>query len=176
MLHDGVPVLGNFDSASGKKPREESQAFACWSGWKRSLFLNRGGLFLAYFSLLASSAVFLLIACRSLLPPGALAGGVVLAGMALTELLIAALADAIDIPRRYLIFYAASDLLLLILVYFALELSTRIAFKGRARTRVPAPPHGGPDPLRTAGPGAHSSARYCGMRRKYPHALADNPR
>jgi len=44
--------------------------------------------------------IALLVLQRRSLPRGIVAGGIVLAGMAMTEMLIAALADAVDVPRH----------------------------------------------------------------------------
>jgi len=111
------PELGNFDSAAGAKPWQESRAFSLWSSAKRAWFHHRGARFLLCFGLLAAAVGGMLAISRHTLPRGATAGGAALLGMAITEMLVASLADAIDIPRHHMLFYAQCDLLLLMLFY-----------------------------------------------------------
>jgi len=50
---------------------------------------------------------------------GAVAGGVVLIGLAFTALCVASLADAVDVPRHHLLFYALFDMLIVVLVHLS---------------------------------------------------------
>jgi hypothetical protein len=107
------PALGNFDPSAGLAPYAESQAFAGWSNLKRALFDRRGSRFLTCFLGLAATVAVLLVWQRRSLPAGSTAAGLILIAMACTELAVASLADAMDVPRHHLLFYAFFDLLLL---------------------------------------------------------------
>ncbi|HXB67926.1 MAG TPA: hypothetical protein VNY05_06770 [Candidatus Acidoferrales bacterium] len=111
------PGLGNFDSHSGMKPRQESQAFAVWSRCKGALFAHRGTRYLLCFLLLTLGCVGLAMAQGTTLPAGTVGGVVVLSAMSLTELAVSSLADALDSARHHLLFYAHCDLMILLLVY-----------------------------------------------------------
>jgi hypothetical protein len=111
------PGLGNFDSHSGMKPRQESQSFALWSRCKAALFAHRGTRYLLCFLLLTLACVGLAMERGRTLPDGAVGGVVVLSAMALTELAVSSLADALDSARHHLLFYAHSDVMILILLY-----------------------------------------------------------
>lgn len=107
------PPLGNFDISAGLPPNAESQAFALWSNSKRALFEHRGS---RYFTCFAATCVALagpLVWRRNALPHGALPAGLILIGMACTELAISSLADALEPARHHLLFYALFDLLML---------------------------------------------------------------
>jgi hypothetical protein len=113
------PALGNFDPSAGLAPYAESQAFAFWSNLKRGLFERRGSRFLSCFLGLSGAVSWLLFQQRRTLPPGGMTSGLILIGMACTELAVASLADAMEIPRHHLLFYAFFDLLLLTGVWLA---------------------------------------------------------
>ena len=107
------PMLGNFDPSAGKPAGYQSQSFAAWSDLKKKLFLDKSLRLLLSFTGLALLVTALLVRQRRTLPRGAIAGGIALVGMTATEMLVSSLADAIDVPRHHLIFYAHFDLLLL---------------------------------------------------------------
>jgi hypothetical protein len=111
------PYLGNFDVRSGHRPFDSSTAFAFWSGFKKRALHLRGSLYLVTFVGLAAALSALLMARRRTLPPPAIAGTTALIGMAATALLVASLADAIDIPRHHMLFYFLSDMLVVVLVH-----------------------------------------------------------
>ncbi len=113
------PALGNFDPSAGLAPYAESQAFAGWSNLKRSLFDGRGSRFFTCFAGVAVAVTLLLIWQRRDLPHGGFPAGLILIGMASTELAVASLADAMDIPRHHLLFYALFDTLLVTGVWLA---------------------------------------------------------
>jgi hypothetical protein len=120
------PGLGNFDSHSGMKPRQESQAFALWSRCKGVLFVHRGTRYLLCFCLLILGCAGLAVAQGGTLPGGAVAGVVVLSAMALMELAVSSLADALDSVRHHLLFYAHCDVMILILVYLVARYVTNL--------------------------------------------------
>ena len=130
------PVYGNFDPSTGVAPFAESQSFALWSNLKRALFYGKGPRFLFSFLAIAALVSSLLRLERRSLPKGAVAGGVCLAGMALTELLVSSLADAVDVPRHHLIFFAQFDMLLLAGIWLVMRWDRRPA---RASGAVTAP-------------------------------------
>jgi hypothetical protein len=113
------PAMGNFDASAGLAPYAESQAFAGWSNLKRVLFDRRGSRFLTCFLGTCAAVAVMLICQRRSIPAGGLAAGLILVGMACTELAIASLADAMDVPRHHLLFYALFDTLLLTGVWLA---------------------------------------------------------
>ena len=127
--------FGNFDPAAGYPPRTESRAFRAWSRWKRRLFYHHGERLLAAF--LACSALFALLlhVRRASLPAGAVSGGLTLIAMALLELAIASLGDAMDVARHHTIFFALFDILVLASLTLALV-------RPRNRTAAPDSPPG----------------------------------
>ena len=78
---------------------------------------------------LAAAVGVLLAAQRRSLLRGAVAGGVALIGMAFTALFVASLADAVDVPRHHLLFYALFDMLVVVLVHLSVR-----AWLARTRT------------------------------------------
>jgi hypothetical protein len=110
------PPMGNFDRSSGFPDGTESQSFALWSNAKRKLFHQHGIRYLNFFVWLAALICAMAAARRKTLPPVLVAGVFALAGMGITEMLIAALADAIDVTRHYFIAATILDLQLLILL------------------------------------------------------------
>ena len=76
-------------------------------------------------------ALLLVIERRSL-PAGGTAAGLLLIAMGCTELAVASLADAMDVPRHHLLFYAFFDLLLLSGVWLAGSALYRRRQRGRA--------------------------------------------
>jgi len=121
--------FGNFDQSAGYPPGAESRSFALWSDCKRALFFHRGPRVLFSFLGLAVAVALLLWASRKRLPAGALAGGFTLMGMALTEMLVSSLADAMEIARHHQIFLAMFDLLLLSAIYLGLRLAAEVRHK-----------------------------------------------
>ena len=102
--------MGNFDFASGQPPLAENQSFCVWSNLKRRLYFHRGPRLLFSFLGLSVSVAALLMVNRGALPSGAVAGGVVFIGMAMTGLVVGALGDIFDPTRHHLIFFAQFDL------------------------------------------------------------------
>jgi hypothetical protein len=94
-------------------PLAESRSFALWSDVKRGLFELRGPRFLFCFLGLSAAVAVLLFLHRRRLERGEFWGGYILIGMAATELAISSLADAVEIPRHHLLFYAQFDLLVI---------------------------------------------------------------
>jgi hypothetical protein len=111
------PPLGNFDPSAGLAPGAQSQAFAFWSNFKRMLFNRRGSRYLTYFFCVMATMALLLFVQRRSLPAGGMAGGFILIGMAATELAVSSLADAMEIARHHLLFYAHFDMLLILGVW-----------------------------------------------------------
>jgi hypothetical protein len=107
------PVLGNFDITAGMPPLAESRSFALWSNLKRRLFEHRGPRFFFCFLGLSAAVAVLLFLQRRRLERGEFLGGYILIGMTATELAISSLADAVEIPRHHLLFYAQFDLLVI---------------------------------------------------------------
>jgi len=129
------PALGNFDASAGRPAFAESRAFALWSDAKHALFWQRGSRFLNCYVALAAATLILIWMQRENLPAGALAAGIALVGMASTELGIASLADAADIPRHHFIFYALADLLVLTLFFLVAGLGARCTGQWTRRLR-----------------------------------------
>jgi hypothetical protein len=110
--------MGNFDRSAGLPGSSESQAFTLWSNAKRMLFDGRGVRYLNCFLAMTLLTCAIATARRRTLPSVLMAGIYALAGMGMTEMLIASLADAVDVTRHY--FIAAAILDLELLIVFAL--------------------------------------------------------
>jgi hypothetical protein len=123
------PSLGNFDVHTGYPRFQASRAFAFWSDLKRRTFDKRGPRYFFTFLGLTAVVAMLLAAQHRTLQRGAVAGGVVLIGMAFTALCVASLADAVDVPRHHLLFYVLFDMLLVVLVH--LSVGAWMARKGQ---------------------------------------------
>jgi hypothetical protein len=115
------PYLGNFDVHTGYPRFHASRTFAFWSDLKKLAFAQRGPRYFFTFLALTAAVGVLLAAQRRSLLPGAVAGAVALIGMAFTALFVASLADAVDIPRHHLLFYALFDMLVVVLVYLSVR-------------------------------------------------------
>ncbi len=111
--------LGNFDSGSGKPPATYYESFRLVSRLKQKIFHHHGARLFWVFSGLALLLPTLLLRNRRRLPQGALAGGIVLAGMAESMLVASALADVFDQFRHQLVSFALFDLLALALLCLA---------------------------------------------------------
>jgi len=109
------PPMGNFDRSAGLPESTESQAFAFWSNAKRTFFHGRGVRYLNCFLLMALLICTIATGRRRTLPRTLVAGVYAIAGMGMTEMLVAALADAVDVTRHYFIAASILDLELLIL-------------------------------------------------------------
>ena len=109
------PPMGNFDRSAGLPESTESQAFAFWSNAKRTFFHGRGVRYLTCFLLMALLICTIATGRRRTLPRTLVAGVYAIAGMGMTEMLVAALADAVDVTRHYFIAASILDLELLIL-------------------------------------------------------------
>jgi hypothetical protein len=111
------PYLGNFDAHAGYGRFQASQAFALWSDLKKRAFDQKGPrYFFTFLALVAALGAMLGLEWRTL-PAGAGLSIVALMGMAVTALLVASLADAVDIPRHHLLFYFLSDVMVVVLVH-----------------------------------------------------------
>jgi hypothetical protein len=117
--------FGNFDPSAGYRPMAETQAFRWWSDLKRRALLKRGHRFLWTIVSLSAALAALLYRQRGILPPGTVSGGYALIGMTLTEMAVSSLADAMDVVRHHLIFYALFDMMLLAAVAVALASGER---------------------------------------------------
>ncbi len=107
------PVLATFDRKYGLPALTESQSFAWWSDLKRTLFFFHGHAYfwsLVALWLAASLATWMR---RCTLGGGSAAGMFLLVGVCVSELIVSSLADGVEAPRHHLIFYAATDLLVL---------------------------------------------------------------
>ncbi len=105
------PTLGNFDRSTGLPPFTESNAFSWWSNLKKAFFFEKGARYLLYFGLLAVGFCGLLVARRRSLPEGLVGWGFMLAAMATIVMLVAALADAVDMTRHFSLFNAMTDVI-----------------------------------------------------------------
>jgi hypothetical protein len=110
--------LGNFDSGTAMKPPASYyERFRLASRVKQYLFFQHGArLFWAY-AVLAVLVPALLLWKRRQLPRGAVAGGIVLAGMAESMLVASAMADVFDQFRHELVAFALFDMLLAVLLW-----------------------------------------------------------
>jgi hypothetical protein len=129
------PAMGNFDVSAGLVPYAESKAFAGWSNLKRDLFDRRGSRFFTCFLAACVAVVAMLICQRRSIPAGGVEAGLLLAGMACTELAVSSLADAMDVPRHHLLFYALFDVLLISGIWLAARLVTSRAANNEAIPR-----------------------------------------
>lgn len=105
------PAMGNFDRSLGLPPFAESRRFAWWSSLKQSIFCERGALYLAYFVCLATLVCGFVMARRLSLPKGLPEAAGALAVMALLEMLVASLGDAVESTRHFFLFNALLDVL-----------------------------------------------------------------
>lgn len=112
--------IGNFPASAGKPPSAESESFALWSDLKRKLFYASAWRLLLSFFVVSGLAMFL-VTKHSQPRSAATAGAIVLAGTALTEMLIASLADALDMARHHLLFHAEFDMLILVALWLQLN-------------------------------------------------------
>jgi hypothetical protein len=115
------PNLGNFDVHTGYPRFQTSRAFALWSDLKRCAFNQRGSRYLFTFIGLSGVVGTLLAVQRRELRAGSIAGGVMLIGMAFTAMLVASLADAVDVPRHHLLFYVLSDMLVVLMIHLSVR-------------------------------------------------------
>jgi hypothetical protein len=119
--------LGNFDSSTGVAPFTESYRFAAWSSLKRRIFYEHGTLYLIYFVVLAAVCV---VSLRRRPPLGQAVW--LLVSMALLEMLVASLADAIDWIRHFYLYTALLDLLLVAGIAAALSGYSRDKVRSRS--------------------------------------------
>ncbi len=101
-------AMGNFERNTGRPEYSESSRFAVWSGIKARLLENHGLRLLAYFGL-AWAALAGALRFREC----SIAPALVMAAMGMGALLIAALADAVEVVRHFFLFNAIVDLTLL---------------------------------------------------------------
>jgi hypothetical protein len=111
------PPMGNFDRSTGLPPFTETHEFAFWSNAKRALFHLHGVRYLSCFVLTAALICAIATARRKTLPGVLVAGVYAIAGMDITEVLVTALADAVDVTRHYFIAATILDLELLIVLW-----------------------------------------------------------
>jgi hypothetical protein len=112
----GHRMFGNFDRSQGYPEYFESHAFALWSDFKTYCFKGHGPRYVFTFLIAGTLLCALAYTRRRRLPAGTLPAVLVLAGMALSELMIASLADPLEIARHHLIFFELFDLMLLSIV------------------------------------------------------------
>lgn len=115
------PPMGNFERSAQFPQSSEAQEFAAWSNAKRALFHGHGVRYGSCFVLTAVLMCWIATAQRKTLPTVLVAGVYAMAGMGITEMLIASLADAIDVTRHYLIAATILDLELLIVLVLLLR-------------------------------------------------------
>ena len=113
------PILGNFDRSVGLPPSAESQRFALWSDAKKAMFFTHGSRYLCFWLVVVVTLLLLMAYQRHELAWPHVVGGMALAAMALTAMLIASLADAVDVIRHHFIANALLDLLILACVALA---------------------------------------------------------
>jgi hypothetical protein len=107
------PLLGNFDRSVGLLPWTESRAFSFWSGWKKALFYHHGRIYFLFFVFIATAnAVSLTFSRRKSSWAVLVMHGTIIA-MAIVELLVAALTDAVEIGRHFFIFNTLVDVLII---------------------------------------------------------------
>ena len=109
--------MGNFDRSAGFPEFTESRTVALWSDAKRALFDGHGIRYGIGYALITLLTCAIALAGRKPMPGVLVAGIYSLAGMGLTELLVASLADAIDVTRHYFIAAAILDVELLIVLW-----------------------------------------------------------
>jgi len=128
--------MGNFDRSAGLPASSESQALAFWSNAKRTFFNGRGIRYLNCFVLMAVLICAIAAARRRTLPEVLVAGVYAIAGMGLIEMLVASLADAVDVTRHYFIAATILDFELLILcgLLTGIHRAASVSAKGVART------------------------------------------
>jgi len=122
------PPMGNFERSARFRRPSEAQAFASWSNVKRALFHGHGIRYGICFVLTAVLMCWIATARRKTLRTVLVAGVYAMAGMGLTAMLIASLADAIDVTRHYFIATTILDLEFLILL---------VLLTGRFKESVP---------------------------------------
>ncbi|MBZ5673516.1 MAG: glycosyltransferase family 39 protein [Acidobacteriia bacterium] len=115
------PPMGNFDRGAGSPPFTESHSFALWSDAKRALFHEHGIRYGIGYALVTGLACAPAIARRKTLSSALVAGVLAIAGMGVTEVLIASLADAVDVTRHYFIAATILDMELLIVLWMVLS-------------------------------------------------------
>lgn len=101
------PILGNYDKSAGLPPFAESHAFAAWSRLKGALFDQHGTSYFFYFVAL----VLAVCAVTRFRKPWLSSEGLAISGLATLELLVASLADVLDVPRHYFLFNTLTDIL-----------------------------------------------------------------
>jgi hypothetical protein len=127
--------MGNFDESLGYGKGAQSQAFGIWSGFKHKMLAMKGAR--VFFTSLAVLALLiaLLWIRRGELADGALAGGITLLAMATVEMGVSSLADAMDVERHHLIFFAIIDMSLIAIIWL-LFTGGRMKSGGRATDSV----------------------------------------
>jgi hypothetical protein len=115
------PAMGNFDRSVGLPPFSESRTFALWSDAKRALFHGHGIRYGIFYLLISGLACALALVRRRTMTSVLVAGVCVIAAMGITEVLIASLADAVDVTRHHFIAAAMLDLELLIVLWMLLS-------------------------------------------------------
>ena len=109
------PAMANFDR-SVAPPLTESHSFALWSDAKRAIFDGHGFRYGIFYSLITGLACALALAPRRTMASVLVAGVCAILGMGVTEVLIASLADAVDVTRHYFIAVTILDMELLIVL------------------------------------------------------------
>ncbi len=115
------PPMGNFERGVVLPEFSESRTFAFWSDAKRALFHGHGIRYGIGYLLITGLACAIAMARRKAMSSLLVAGVCAIAGMGITEMLIASLADVLDVTRHYFIAAAILDLELLIVLWMLLS-------------------------------------------------------
>jgi hypothetical protein len=110
-----LPYLGHYDKSAGLGVFAQSHTFEAWSRLKGKLFERHGTSYFWFFLAL----VVAVCAVAKFTQPPLFAEGLALSGMAALELLVASLADVLDVPRHYFLFNTLTDVLFVVLAISA---------------------------------------------------------
>lgn len=109
----GQPPMGNFDPSGGFPAGMGTFTFALWSRMKSAAFYLHGMRYLFWWILVSAFLLMIATVKRDLVAPIFLPATYSLCGMAITAMLVASLADAVDQTRHHVISNALLDLELL---------------------------------------------------------------
>ena len=103
--------MGTFDKSAGLPPFSRSEAFACWSKLKSTIFGHRPMLYLIYSGMLVVAACLLVSRRNRHFAESVYA----LCLMTLLEMLAGAMADTVELERHMFPFNLCLDLLFVVL-------------------------------------------------------------
>jgi hypothetical protein len=141
----GQPAMGNFDPSGGFPAGMGTYTFALWSRLKSAVFHRHGIRYLFWWILVSAFLFATATVKRDVIPRIFLPGAYALCGMAITAMLVASLADAVDQTRHHIISNALLDL----------ELLSGIALAAIARPMRPPTPK-----IRTQELGSHDFTEW----------------